>query len=103
MVRIITETASAARLLLANEDMLSNLMDQAGVRLTSMTAQPMAVTGWIGQSSGQSTAQNSGGHSGRDGAGGRKERVRGAEAVSAEPATTLKLGDSSQLSINLMA
>lgn len=103
MVRIITETASAARLLLANEDMLSNLMDQAGVRLTSMTAQPMAVTGWIGQSSGQSTAQNSGGQSGRDGAGGRKERVRGAEAVSAEPATTLKLGESSQLSINLMA
>jgi flagellar hook-length control protein FliK len=102
-VRIITETASAARLLLANEDLLSHLMDQSGVRLTSMTAQAAAPTGWLGQANGQSTSQNSGGQSGRDGAGGRKERARGAEAARAEPAATLKLGDSSQLSINLMA
>ena len=102
-VRIITETASAARLLLANEDLLSHLMDQSGVRLTSMTAQAAALTGWLGQANGQSTSQNSGGQSGRDGAGGRKDRARGAEAARAEPAATLKLGDSSQLSINLMA
>ena len=102
-VRIITETASAARLLLANEDLLSHLMDQSGVRLTSMTAQAAAPTGWLGQANGQSTSQNSGGQSGRDGAGGRKDRARGAEAARAEPAATLKLGDSSQLSINLMA
>ena len=102
-VRIITETASAARLLLANEDLLSHLMDQSGVRLTSMTAQAVAPTGWLGQANGQSTSQNSGGQSGRDGAGGRKDRARGAEAARAEPAATLKLGDSSQLSINLMA
>jgi flagellar hook-length control protein FliK len=102
-VRIITETASSARLLLANEDMLSHLMDQAGVRLTSMTTQHMTMTGWNGLASGQSTAQNSGGQSGRDGAGGRKERVRGAEPARADSAPILKLGDSSQLSINLMA
>lgn len=102
-VRIITETASAAKLLLANEDVLSHLMDQAGVRLTSMSAQQMATAGWNGLASGQAGAQNSGGQSGRDGAGGRKERVRGAEAARAEPAPTLKLGDNAQLGINLIA
>lgn len=68
-----------------------------------MTAQQMATTGWNGLASGQTGAQNSGGQSGRDGAGGRKERVRGAEAARAEPAPTLKLGDNAQLGINLIA
>lgn len=102
-VRIVTETASAARLMMANEDMLSQLMEQSGVRLASLTAQSVGQNGLMGQSFGQSMAQNSGGQGGRDAASPRKDRVRGAEAARTNPEPILKLGDNSKSSINLMA
>ena len=102
-VRIVTETASAARLMMANEDMLSQLMEQSGVRLASLTAQSVGQNSLMGQSFGQSMAQNSGGQGGRDAASPRKDRVRGAVAARTNPEPILKLGDNSKSSINLMA
>jgi flagellar hook-length control protein FliK len=98
-VRIVTETASAARLMLANEDLLSQLMDQSGVRLASLTAQTVGQAGF----GNQSLAQNSGGQGGRDSAALRKERVRNAEAGGAKQAPSVTRGDTSKSSINLMA
>lgn len=102
-VRIVTETSSAARLMLANEDMLSRLMEQSGVRLASLTAQSVGQNGFMAQSSGQPAAQNSGGQTGRDITGMRKERNRGADAAGAKHEPPLKFGDNSRSSINLMA
>ena len=102
-VRIVTETASAARLMMANEDLLSRLMEQSGARLASLSAQAVGQNGFGGQSFGQSMAQNSGGQGGRESAALRKERVRGADAARAEPGPAVKLGGTAQSSINLMA
>lgn len=102
-VRIVAETPAAVRLIIANEDLLSNLMEQAGVRLAGLSVQHMAGPGAMSQAAGQIAAQGAGGAAAREGNGLRKDRSRSADMMRAAPETNLKLGDGSQLGINLMA
>lgn len=102
-VRIVAETSAAVRLIMANEDLLSNLMEQAGVRLAGLSVQHMAGSGAMAQSIGQVVGQASGSATARDASNIRKDRARGADHGRLAPDTSLKLGDGSQLGINLMA
>ena len=102
-VRIVAETSAAVRLILANEDLLSNLMEQAGVRLAGLSVQHMAASGAMAQSIGQVVGQASVSATARDASNIRKDRARGADHGRLAPDTSLKLGDGSQLGINLMA
>ena len=101
-VRIVAETTSATRMIMANEDLLSSLMEQAGIRLSGISVQHATGAAWMGHAASQIVAQTAVSSAARDATTLRKDRTRGSE-MRAVPETNLKLGDSSQLGINLLA
>lgn len=98
-LRMVTETHSAARLLLSSEDTLSRQMDQAGLRLAGVAVQ----VGGQGAGFGQSFAQNSGGKGAQAERATRKESLQRAEAVAGDDNKGPFAGDQGQGRVNVLA